>query len=203
MQTKNNTAGLENKPPVKNIDNQQKYKNNPLNSCSKTPGTKNANRLTHHVQVNTLASSCFRRFSEKKRLNARGFAQEYLRSCLGYGPGWSVKRRGKSSSLHSKKHFLLGGCGFFYEWRHKWRPFRPPWPTLPSPGRQLLCVSISLNKPIDLWRYVDDIFVAFNDMNALDIFFNTLNSVHNNITFTTELECGDSLAFLDVLIEKT
>jgi len=74
---------------------------------------------------------------------------------------------------------------------------------LPSPGRQLLCVSISLNKPIDLWRYVDDIFVAFNDMNALDIFFNTLNSVHNNITFTTELECGDSLAFLDVLIEKT
>jgi len=87
MQTKNNTAGLENKPPVKNIDNQQKYKNNPLNSCSKTPGTKNANRLTHHVQVNTLASSCFRRFSEKKRLNARGFAQEYLRSCLGYGPG--------------------------------------------------------------------------------------------------------------------
>ena len=34
-------------------------------------------------------------------------------------------------------------------------------------------------------------------------FFNTLNSVHNDITFTKELECGDSLAFLDVLIEKT
>jgi len=59
------------------------------------------------------------------------------------------------------------------------------------------------NKPIVLWRYLDDIFVAFNDMSALDIFFNTLNSVHNNITFTKELECGDSLAFLDVLIEKT
>ena len=58
------------------------------------------------------------------------------------------------------------------------------------------------NKPIVLWRYVDDIFVAFNDMSALDNFFNTLNSVHNNITFTKELECGDSLAFLDVLIEK-
>jgi len=39
-------------------------------------------------------------------------------------------------------------------------------------------------------------------MSALDIFFNTLNSVHNNITFTKELECGDSLAFLDVLEEK-
>ena len=41
-------------------------------------------------------------------------------------------------------------------------------------------------KPIVLWRYVDDIFVAFNDMSVLDIFFNTLNSVHNNITFTKE-----------------
>jgi len=40
-------------------------------------------------------------------------------------------------------------------------------------------------------------------MSALDIFFNTLNGVHNNITFTKELECGDSLALLDVLIEKT
>ena len=59
------------------------------------------------------------------------------------------------------------------------------------------------NKPIVLWRYVDDIFVAFNDMSALDIFFNTLNRVHNYITFAKELECGDSLAFLDVLIEKT
>jgi len=32
---------------------------------------------------------------------------------------------------------------------------------------------------------------------------NALNSVHDNITFTKELECGDSLAFLDVLIEKS
>ena len=41
----------------------------------------------------------------KKRLNARGFEREYLRSCSGYRPGWSIKRRGKSSSLHSKKTF--------------------------------------------------------------------------------------------------
>ena len=40
-------------------------------------------------------------------------------------------------------------------------------------------------------------------MSVLDIFFITLNSAHNNVTFTKELECGDSLAFLDVLIEKT
>jgi len=49
----------------------------------------------------------------KKRLNAHGFVREYLRSCLGYRPSRSVKRRGKSSCLHSKKYFLLGGCGFF------------------------------------------------------------------------------------------
>jgi len=48
----------------------------------------------------------------KKRLNARGFAQEYLCSCTGYGPGRSVKKHGKSSSLHSTK-FLLGECVFF------------------------------------------------------------------------------------------
>jgi len=35
------------------------------------------------------------------------------------------------------------------------------------------------------------------------IFFNALNSVHNNIAFTKELVCGDSLALLDVLIEKS
>jgi len=62
---------------------------------------------------NSLASGYFREFSEKKRLKTHGFAQEYLRSCWGYGPGWSVGRRNKSSSLHTEKFFLLGMCGFF------------------------------------------------------------------------------------------
>ena len=48
----------------------------------------------------------------KKRLNARGFAQEFLWSGMLYRPGKSLKRRGKSSSLHSKK-FFSWGCGFF------------------------------------------------------------------------------------------
>jgi len=43
-----------------------------------------------------------------------------------------------------KKNFLLGACEFFCEWRHNWRTFRPPWPTLPGPGRQPLGGSISL-----------------------------------------------------------
>ena len=97
---------------------------------------------------NTLASGRKRGFSKKHR-NACGFAWELLRSCSGYGPGRRVKRRSKSSSLHSKKNFLVGGCEFFCEWRHKWRAFRPPWPTLPGPGRQLLDGSISLKFLLD------------------------------------------------------
>jgi len=47
-------------------------------------------------------------------------------------------------SLHSKKIVLLGGCGFFCQWRHKCRTFRTPWPTLPGPEHQPLGGSISL-----------------------------------------------------------
>jgi len=50
---------------------------------------------------------------EKKRLNTRGFAQEFFQSGMLYRPGKSLKRCGKSSCLHSKKNFLLGGCGLF------------------------------------------------------------------------------------------
>jgi len=70
----------------------------------------------------------------KKRLNARGFAREFLRFGMLYRPGKSLKRHNKSSSLHSKKIFCLG-VRVFCEWHHKWRTFRPPWPTLPGPGR--------------------------------------------------------------------
>jgi len=52
-------------------------------------------------------------FEKKKRRNVHCFAREFLCSCAGYGLGRSVKRRDKSSSLHLKKFFLLGGCGFF------------------------------------------------------------------------------------------
>jgi len=61
---------------------------------------------------NSLVSARIRAFSEKKHLNARDFAREYLRSGMVYRPGKSHKRLGNSSSLHSKKIFLLGGCDF-------------------------------------------------------------------------------------------
>jgi len=65
--------------------------------------------LSQHFGVRLLSE-----IFGKKRLNTRGFAQVYLRSCLGYGPGRSVKRRSKSSSLHSKKNFCLGDAGFLW-----------------------------------------------------------------------------------------
>jgi len=60
-----------------------------------------------------------------------------------YRPSKSLKRRGKSCSLHSKKNFLLGGCSFFVSDVIR-RTFRPPWPILPGPGHQPLGGSISL-----------------------------------------------------------
>jgi len=52
-------------------------------------------------------------FPKKQHWNAHGFMQEFLQSCKCYGPGRSVKRRGKSSSLHSKNFFFGWGCRFF------------------------------------------------------------------------------------------
>jgi len=49
---------------------------------------------------NTLASARIRGFSEKKRLNTRGFARELLLSGMLYRPGKCLKTRSKSSSLH-------------------------------------------------------------------------------------------------------
>ena len=39
---------------------------------------------------------------------------------------------------------FLGWVAFFCGWCHKWRTFRPPWPTLPGPGLKPLDGSISL-----------------------------------------------------------
>jgi len=47
----------------------------------------------------------------KKCLNARGFAWEFLGML--YRPSKSLKRCGKSSSLHTKKIFLLWGVWVF------------------------------------------------------------------------------------------
>ena len=62
--------------------------------------------------INSWASVWFWGFLGKKHLNARGFAWEFLRTGMLYRPGKSLKRCGKSSSLHLKKNFCLGDVGF-------------------------------------------------------------------------------------------
>ena len=89
------------------------------------------------VSLNTLVSGRFWGFPRKKHRNARGFAWEFLWSSKRYRLSQSLKRHSKSCSLHSKKIFLLG-VQIFCEWCHKWRTFRPPWPTSPGPGPKSL-----------------------------------------------------------------
>jgi len=64
------------------------------------------------IVINSLASGWFWGFSKKKHLNARGFAWDFLRSGMFYRLGKSLKRRGKSFSLHLKKFFCLWDAGF-------------------------------------------------------------------------------------------
>ncbi len=58
-------------------------------------------------------------------------------------------------------------------------------------------------KPSFYKRYVDDTFMLFSNQNQADQFLKYLNSKHNCIKFTCELEKDGSLPFLDVLVQRT
>ena len=55
-------------------------------------------------------------------------------------------------------------------------------------------------KPVLYRRYVDDTFLQFRDPAHANLFLNYLNSKHQNISFTCEIENNNSLPFLDVNI---
>ena len=55
-------------------------------------------------------------------------------------------------------------------------------------------------KPVLYRRYVDDTFLLFRDPAHANLFLNYLNSKHQNISFTCEIENNNSLPFLDVNI---
>jgi len=55
-----------------------------------------------------------------------------------------VSKDAASLLVCTRKKFSAWGCRLFCEWLHKWRTFRPPWPTLSGPWRQPLRGSISL-----------------------------------------------------------
>ena len=92
---------------------------------------------------NSLASTWFRRFLEKNVKTHVALRGNFS------GPVCSadlvkVSKDTPSLLVCTRKKFFCLGVWVFCEWRHKWRTFRPPWPTSPGPGRQLLGGSISL-----------------------------------------------------------
>ena len=58
-------------------------------------------------------------------------------------------------------------------------------------------------KPLKYRRYVDDIFVLCRDRNHHNRFMEYMNSQHENISFTDELETNNNLPFLDVSVTRT
>ena len=58
-------------------------------------------------------------------------------------------------------------------------------------------------KPIKYRRYVDDIFILCRDQEHHRKFMEYMNSRHDNISFTDELEKNNTLPFLDVAVTRS
>ena len=100
-------------------------------------------RIFCHGMINTLASAWFWQFSQKNST----FRLPYQRpnSSADCARELFNGSNGSASLVDcTRKKFFVWGLRVFCEWRHKWRTFRPPWPTLPGPGRQPLGGSIFL-----------------------------------------------------------
>ena len=64
-------------------------------------------------------------------------------------------------------------------------------------------VLAKIKNPPVIMRYVDDLFLAFDNPNDVDYVYQIFNSIHPNLKFTKEEEKERKLPFLDVLITKT
>jgi len=58
-------------------------------------------------------------------------------------------------------------------------------------------------KPSYYKRYVDDTFMLFHNVDHIPLFLQYLNSKHENIKFTYEMENNNCIPFLDVLVSRT
>ena len=72
-----------------------------------------------------------------------------------------------------------------------------------SHNENLWLQNYSGKTPLFYKRYVDDIFLAFENKKQSDEFFDYLNCRHKNIRFTREDEVNHLLPFLDVKIQST
>ena len=57
-------------------------------------------------------------------------------------------------------------------------------------------------RPVYYRRYVDDVFMMFNDKGDVNKFLRYLNSRHTNIEFSKDEERDDKISFLDVNITR-
>ena len=59
------------------------------------------------------------------------------------------------------------------------------------------------NISFTIYRYVNDLFLTFDNQVKIDIIFNLFNSIHKKIIFTKEFEKNNHLPFQGVNITKT
>ena len=63
--------------------------------------------------------------------------------------------------------------------------------------------TLSNHEPSIFCRYVDDRFAVFDSLDSIKIFCDSLNEVHPNIKFTTEIQNNKCINFLDVLVDNS
>ena len=63
--------------------------------------------------------------------------------------------------------------------------------------------TLSNHKPSIFYRYVNDCFAVFDSLDFIKIFCNSLNELHPNLKFTTEIQNNKCINFLDVLVDNS
>ena len=81
-------------------------------------------------------------------------------------------------------------------------PNREPM-ALPSTWRHNILLKLNSTPSVATFvNDVDDCFIISNSEKVSSLLFDKLNSIHNSIKFTKEIEINNQLSFLDVLIKR-
>jgi len=99
--------------------------------------------LASFILVNTFAPGLIQAVREK----TAGSHVALHRNFSGQVTATDLVKSSKDSAILvvcTQKNFCGWGMQFFCEWHHKWRTFRPPWPTSPAPGPKPLDGNIFL-----------------------------------------------------------
>ena len=61
---------------------------------------------------------------------------------------------------------------------------------------------MNIEKPLNYFRCVDDIFISYKTDYNVDDLFDQISNLHPSLKFTREHEADGSLPFLDVLVQR-